>query len=467
MTGVDLTQSTVVLTAHPLQRVGAYAMAALAGQSGDSRPYPVAPQDFERVMGVVRGDLVRAALLKDSKVPGGFWLKMSYSLFPNTPVNHPSNGRKSASEIEAAVGRWFTRPEAEKWPGTACVLCGRAAVGFYGKADVALAESESYRNSTPRGHAGMSLCWPCLMCFRALPYGCRLTGGPSITVHSWDEPFLRQTVGRQVRRTRRLAVVGDADAVETEAREVTVLTALRDYHGRVRAGVDLMVFNNNNRGQMLEVCSLSQPLAEWLRRVPHEKGWAAVERAQAGKDTPGKVGLARNAFRRPESIFVRAVHALMPAVLAGEREHVRAVVTLLRSFVTEVLLMHDNDLREIDATAAKIALLFGKETSGGKLKGLRAALREPQKLRSWLSTRAVEWAIDPRDDAAAPFVSRRALVLMFGPDPDNPAWFYRQYLLMGVLQELAVAGWRSQHPEDDTDGLDEVDSLSADKETEQ
>lgn len=298
------TQSRLVLTAHPLQRVGAYALAALAG---DDRPQDLSADGLERAVEQVTRHAVAAALVRDSKGASGFWLKASYSFFPNSPMNHPGNGKKADAAVREAILAWRRLPDPRSWPDAGCVLCGRQAVGFYGKVDVALAESEAYRNNVPRGHEGMALCHPCRASFHALPYGCQLTGGSSIAVHSWDDRFLKRAVTRQVERNLPLAETGDPARRQTEVREVVALTALRRYSERIAGGAELLVFNNNNRGQSLEQHGLEQDLADWLRSTSRDaglrRGFTALLQAHATKTDPGVVALARNAFRDPARIL--------------------------------------------------------------------------------------------------------------------------------------------------------------------
>lgn len=398
-------QSRLVLTAHPLQRIGAYAIAALADlDHPESRepkdPEDLAPGGFDSAVEQITLHAVHAALGRDSKGANGFWLKASYSFFPNAPMNHPGNGKKTDDTVRDAILTWRRMPDPVSWPEAGCVLCGRQAVGFFGKLDVALAESEAYRNTTPRGHAGMALCQPCRASFHALPYGVQLTGGSSIAVHSWDERFLKRAVTRQVERNLPLAETGDPGRRQRDAREVVALTALRHYGERVTAGVELLVFNNNNRGQALDHYSLEQPLAEWLRHTSRNaglrRGFTDLLRAHATKTDPGVVGLARNAFREPARILDSGVRHLDRLVTGRvlDRERVTGLVTLLYSFVTEVMLMNDKDLSEIRAMAGRIASLLSAETSGGKLKQFRTHLKDLPRLRSWLTSRGVQWAIN-------------------------------------------------------------------------
>ena len=217
-------QAMIRLTAHPLQRIGAYAMAHLAGGADPSTLDAAA---FQAAVDRMAEHAIVAALSRDTKAPEGFFLKSSLSFFPNSPMFHPSNAKRSDPEIRDRVLAWRRRPGAETWPGVPCVLCYAGAVGFFGKMDVPLAESDVYRDNTIRGHAGMALCWPCLCCFYALPYGSHLTGGPSLALRSWDEAFLARAVGIQVTRTRQVVTAGSTAREELRAREVLALKHLR------------------------------------------------------------------------------------------------------------------------------------------------------------------------------------------------------------------------------------------------
>ncbi|WP_369184183.1 hypothetical protein [Streptomyces sp. Y1] len=469
----DLGQGRLVLTAHPLQRVGAFALAALAG---DGSPEETTEAEFETALSQMARDVLSAALGRDSKAPDGFWLKVSYSFFPNTAMNHPSNGKRTDAEIAERVEQWRTMPPPSGWPPTVCSLCSREAVGYYGKSDVPLAESQSYRNTTPRGHDGMALCWPCLCSFYALPYGVRLTGGPSIALHSWDDDFLQHAVAEQVDHNRMLAATGDGSKRQTSAQEVVALVALRTHRRPMGAAVDLVVFNNNNRGQELETHALEQPLAEWLRRTQRlgdrRAGFAELVRAHASASTPGLVALARNVFRSPDRIVAVGHGRLLGCLTRTGRDRSRAeaLAVLLNSFATEVMLMTEKDLAEIARTAHNVAALLNTATTGGQLRSFRTLLRDPSKLRGWLTSQGVQWTVKPPAGAAGPLVTERGFELLFSPVSQNPAWFHRDMLLVGVLQELNSLGWKPEQPEEEIEeDLDprDLEALTFDTEDEQ
>lgn len=447
-------QSRLVLTPHPLQRVGAFALVALAGRECLGE---FSAEDLLLAMDVVRADAVRASV-RESKAADGFWQKVSSSYFPNAPMNHhgrrkgkgPSGEPKTDMDVQEGVRSWLRIPESNSWPDAGCALCGRSAVGFYGKRDMALAEKRANRNTTPRGHDGTALCWPCLCAFYALPYGCQLTGGPSIALHSWDEGFLAASVRRRVERNLKIALNGSAPKPSGWSREVVALRALRNYGERLTDGVELLVFNNNNRGQLLERHRLDQPLAEWLRKTCRfgdlRVGFTALVRAHATVNTSGVVSLARNAFRSPERIVGRGTGFMASSLLASEPDHAElaAVAELIFSFAHEVLLMNEKDRSEIRETAKRIAAVLHPEASRGPLKAFRNHLSNSRQLRSWLLSRDVALVGREETPFEGPLVSEHVMVLLFDPSQDNAWWFHRDLLLAGVVEELARLKWTAK-----------------------
>ncbi|WP_063843165.1 hypothetical protein [Sphaerimonospora mesophila] len=433
---------SLTLTAHPLQRVGAYALASLGKAPSPER----LPTDgFDEAIKTLTKHAVSAALVRDTKSEHGFWLKASFSFFPNSKMNLPSNSKRDDEEIRTAVQMWRRKPEIGVWPEAACVLCGRAAVGFYGKVDVPLAESHLYRNSTPRGHLGMALCWPCLCSFYALPYGCHLTGGRSIALHSWDERFMARTVSRRVERNRQLIALGRPDSHATPAEEVVALQALRHHEDRLTAGVDLLVFSNNNKDQILEIQSMDQPLAEWLRRSARQpsrrQGFPALLRAHSTSGRSGIVGLARNAFRSPELIVGACARYVAGHLDRGViRADAADLAELTFSLVTEVMRMNQKEIDEIKAAGAQVAAWLAAENSAGKLREFNATLKDQKRMRHWLMRRNVDALLSPVPGVDGPLITDDQFRLLFDPEVEQ-AWFHRQLMVVSVVRQLHERGF--------------------------
>lgn len=447
---VQAEQRRVVLTSHPLQRVGAFALAHLAGAR---LPDEISSEGFDHAVERMTEDAVSAGLKASTKDSGAFWLKASGSFFPNSKMNHPTRTKKPPAQITAEVRAWRRMPDAESWPEASCALCGRRACGFYGKVDVMLGASVSYRNTTPRGHEGLALCFACLCCFYALPYGSVLTGGPSIAVHSWDDAFLVRTTRSQARRTSlRLAV--DPVPLGPSGQELVALQALRQYDRPLRAGIELMVFNNNNQDQSLRRHPLDEPLAEWLRTTMTNatlwRGFVALLRAHRTKDRSGSRRLAWNAVHAPSAILSTSVSYLRARSgrAAPLSETSAALIPLCFSYVIKVMGLKQADVAEVRSLAGKIATVIARTPEQGPLSTFRARHRRTADLRAWFRTRSMEWTLgryaDPSNGGAPPtepFVTTRQWRLLFDP-AEEEAWAYRELLLIAVLEGLHDLGWR-------------------------
>ena len=474
---VQLEQRRVELTAHPLQRVGAFALAGLEGSDGvrAGSLAELTVDGFDAAVAQMEGDALRAARVADTKAGDGFWLKTSGSFFPNSKMNHPSRLKKLDS-LEREIHTWRSIPAEADWPDAPCALCGRASVGFYGKSDIALAESVAYRNSTPRAHAGMALCWPCLCSFHALPYGCVLTGGPSSVVHSWDEVFLETVVRAQVRQNHQHIALGRP--VEAgRSRDLKAVRVLRHYRPAradpavepsIRDGVELYVFSNSNRDQVLDVHRLSRPLAQWLiasGASRYAREYWALKRAHQTEYAPASVVLARALFNRPEKIIPTAAGRLR--TLAKKVKRAPDCAALLAracfAFAEEALEVKDSDTKEIEDLAERIALKIEQRTDiSGEFTGFLRASADARRLRSLLLKWSVAWLSDPpraedgRPLVKGPLVNTAQFRLLFDPDVAD-GWLHRSLLTFAVLERLCLDGWEPPDGKDVADAFnDEV-----------
>lgn len=429
----------VTLTAHPLQRVGAFALATLA-EAG--HPEEMTSAQFEQATAIMADDVIATADVPEAKAAGGFWLGVSYLMWPNSAMNLTARKNLSRSELRDRIRAWRCYPDTRV--GVPCALCGRAACGFFGKVDVPLGASTEHRNTTAPGHGGLALCRGCLASFHALPYGCQIGGGRASAVHSWDEDFLRRTVTVQVSRTmQQVAVASGTTGAGPFAREVTVLRRLRAYEDELRAGVELYVFSNSNREQVLEVHALEQPSAEWLRATMRDarsrEGFGYLRRAHWSEKIPGSAMLARNVFRDPGRILRRAAGYLGEVAVDSGRppDETESLTRICLSFATEVLQVTERDVQLITELADRIAGLIAARPEPGGLKKFEHVQRDSRELQAYLKREAVDWAL--RSGQAQPLVTDTQWRLLF--QPDGQGWFHRDLLFMGVLQGLAARGW--------------------------
>ena len=440
----------VVLTAHPLQRAGAFALAALAGAP---HPERIGEQEFREAASAMEQDLQATAGIASSGETGGFWLGVSQLLWPNTKaLAHPSRKDLSVDDRRAWIRSWRTVPGPGQSLGVPCALCGRPASGYHGKVDVPLGASVEYRNTTARGQEGTPLCRGCLASFYALPYACAITKGrPAVLLHSWDDEFLSRWVTSQVRRMRRRADVaaGRFGADRRYAQQVAALYEIREYSEAISAGVELLVFSNSNRKQRLVQHVMDQPLASWLRRVRYDPksadGWRYLVRAHA---QPGKLKglsvLARDLFDQPSRIPFTAGRYLRG--LAAERgmppAEAIALAGIVFDYAKKVLEMTDSDTQEIRTLAGKIASVAGGDQPD--FKKFAFAARTVKDLKRWLRTRAVGVTLYSRDRDA--FVTERQWRLLFDSGYDSS--LNRDLLLIAVLEQVhdVNPAWREDDP---------------------
>ncbi|MGH3939349.1 MAG: hypothetical protein ACRDTG_12075 [Pseudonocardiaceae bacterium] len=450
------TQRTVVLTPHPLQRVGAFALAELVDVD---HPDQLKPAEFDKAARVMTEHLLGTASVEDSKELGGFWLWASYLLWPNASGLNTVNRKKlSPPQRRELMTQWRAFPDRSRWPGVPCSLCGRPACGYYGKVDIPLGASTAYRNTTPPDHAGLALCFACLNSLYALPYGCQIGGGLAAALHSWNDDFIQRSVRIQVRRILQQAELGAGAAKPPPYwREDTALRHLRSYPHRLTEGVQLIVFSNSNKKQVLDEHAMDQPLAEWLRSTAHNRqrrfGYRYLIRAHRTPKTSGSAQLAHLAFYEPHQVLTRAVRFLgtvsaESSAVPGEASH---LVPLCFSYAIEVLQVNDKDIARIQQLAAHIAEALEPHRERGALKGYESAHRDTRRLQNWLRKWAVNWALLPPKDQKKSFVTSEQWRLLF--DSDGRSWLHRDLLFIAVLEQLNQRGWRA----DDVKSRDDLD----------
>lgn len=456
----EIASEPVRLTAHPLQRCGAFTIAAL---SDAGHPRDVDEALLRRVWQETRDQLVAMAELDDAKQPGGFWLSVSYMLWPNSKMNTTNRKKLSPPDRAKATAAWRSVPEMVDWPEAPCVLCARRACGFFGKVDVPLAASAEYRNTTVPGHDGLALCVGCLASFYALPHGCLVHRGRLSVVHSWDDDFLAASTRRQVVYTRKQAW-GTPPAMPAGGfeREQLVLDGIRQYRSRssVASDVSLLVFTNSNKDQEFTEYQLSHSMARWVRSVALKPRWSAayseLERACTTRKVSGAARLARLLVVEPHRFPHTMASAVHEAVEAAKSLRVPAdavgLFELLSSYLTEVMRMPDHHLREIEQLGARAAELIAAQSQS--LKKFTVAYRRPGDLRRWINAQSVAWLTADFAKQREPFIEPRQLKLLF--EYDDQAWLYRNLFFTAVIAELHRRGY-APDAEDAADARDNVE----------
>jgi hypothetical protein len=459
---------TVTLTASPLQRIGAFALAALAQAESPER---LTPEDLTATVGRMTDDLLRTSDLAKAADPGGFWLSASYLLWPNSKINPTSRGKQSPEERRRQIAAWRSPEVASRPLDVPCAYCGREACDWYGKVDIPLGASVAYRNTTAPGQQGTPLCYPCVACLWAFPYGARLSGGRAAAIHSWDDEFLARATAAAVDRTQ-----GDAALTTVKGpkpgpyeRERNVLEAVRGYGNRITAPVELLVLSNSNKEQLLVTQEMSQPVAVWLRstvrRSDRKQGYKALLATQATKQVPGDAFLAKRLFTRPGQVLGVAVANLLARAAAAQGvipPEVRDLGELLNSFCEEVLIMDEKDIERIKGVAARVATLVSRDSRPGPFRDFIRANSKGGNLYGWFRSKAVEWLLLPRPEGTeAVLLPVADYRLLF---EDERSWAWRRLLTFAVLEALAVKGWQPKGSKEELDEFrDNVAAVAADE----
>ncbi|RBM10025.1 hypothetical protein [Streptomyces sp. PT12] len=449
-----LAEWSVRLTASPLQRVGAFALACMGGAD---HPEELTSRMFLGAVESMTQDLVATRVVANAGDPGGFWLSASYMLWPNSSLNPTNRRKQSEEERMLAIRAWRAAPEPEELLDAPCTYCGRAACGWFGKVDIPLGASVAHRNTTAPGHEGTPLCYPCLASLWAFPYGAVLSGGRATVVHSWDDRFLKAVTFRAVDRTQRAAKAAMPKGVKPSPyqREHAVLKAVRAYEHRVRAPVELMALSNSNKEQVLIVQEMEQPVAEWLRSTRNtalDAGYRALVETQGTPQVPGEAFLAKRAFSDPGAVVDFAVGHLLgrmsPQRLLPPVDP--ALGTVLYSYCQEVLFMEDKDVERVKKLAGRVADLVGRDDRPGPFNEFIRANNKGGDLHGWFRSKSVDWLLRERKKEDPPLLPVYEYRLLF---EDERTWRWRRLLVFAVIEELIRREWRPRGSQEEMDEM--------------
>ncbi|MET9922351.1 hypothetical protein ABZZ04_35570 [Streptomyces sp. NPDC006435] len=465
-------QYQVLLTSSPLQRVGAFALASLAGVP---HPDQLTVDLFKSAVDKMTRHLLATAEVAKSADPGGFWLGASYMLWPNSKMNPTARGKQLPDQRRQLIREWRDwrgLPEPAAWPAVPCAYCDRPACKWFGKVDIPLGASVEHRNTTAPGHEGTPLCYSCVASLWAFPYGASLSGGRAAVIHSWDDAFLAPVTRLAVKRTLAKA---QALPVKTKAqplwyaRELAVLEAARSYDRRIHSGVELIVLSNSNKEQFLRVQEMGQPIAEWLRstttRTDRRAGYRVLVAAQASKTVPGEAFLAKRAFSDPAAVLHRTAAHLLGRVSAEGVLPAEApgLAPLVYSYCIEVLNMDEKDVARIKDLASRLAALLGQDSRPGPFGGFMRANAKGGDLYGWFRSQSVQWLLKTRPkDMPRTLLPVEDYRLLFD---DERAWSHRRLLVFAVMEALVEAGWQPKGSAEELEDIADVAESLVDEET--
>ncbi len=291
----------LVVSLHPLQAAGAWAVAVLAGRA---HPSEVTDADVDAVADRLAVWYGAAGSVGKDEAGYGLW-KVLFNLFPNSPVTHNSRPR-DAGELAARVADDVFGPDSDD-AGWVDVLDGRPAGVSWGKDRFPMVDSVRLVNLRPTLDVEG---WPVRRANRvalwALPFGCVNHPARSWVVSTRDEAAAAAWFGSVVATNVATFVDGGAVTVPpiTAWAELEVLRIVGSLPREVRrAGATVFGFKNENQAQpALVVASVSAAGLEFYRGLDPaaRAGWDALVEGAGTAKTPGRVRVAQALFESTE-----------------------------------------------------------------------------------------------------------------------------------------------------------------------
>jgi CRISPR-associated protein Cst1 len=441
------------LTAHPLQRCGARAAAALAGRAGAAEVDAAA---LDRVAEELTRDLVRAATAQ--KDGGAYdWWKVLFALYPNSPPTHSSRSRDPAV-VQPKIAGMFA--ELRDGAGRPCTFCGQDAWAVWGKDRLPLFDSTKAVNTLTPGSAGWPVCRPCRIAVWTLPYGAWVTAGSATVLSCGEDPIERDFVTRNMARARRIMQLGFSGLPANASAETITLQALREHADRAPAGATLWVFKNDNQEPWLRVTATRGGIPLFLRRMladpDSRRGWQALSAALTVRDKAGRV-TASGAARAARTLFDPAdrpgapVADRLPRELlnrAGDLSQVTpktlAAWRALCRLYLEV--MYRMDIGQVKPVRELVTDWITQETNArGRFNEYARVAGSAFKLQKLLMLASARLLLDGRQP---PDITAAAPALLA---PDQDGWRLRGLLFFDVVADLTGRGVQIGQKTEDED----------------
>ncbi|MFD4660855.1 hypothetical protein ACFWP2_35160 [Kitasatospora sp. NPDC058444] len=278
--------SALIVTSHPLQRAGAWAVAVLAKRADPGR---VSESDLDAVASVLAADLVAAATASKDSTRYDWW-KVLFALYPNSKATHskrPSDPNVLRPDIESLF--------VPDTPGTAtvrpCTFCATSTTVVWAKSNLPLFDTSKALNALPPGVPGWPVCRGCRIAMWALPYGSWVTAGSATVLSSDEADTEREFARRNVLRARRVMQAGFTGLPAGARPELVVLVALRDATDGLCA-TTLFSFKNDNQEPWLRVTRMRRAVPAFLATVDGNallrRGWQLLRRALNCDDAQGR-----------------------------------------------------------------------------------------------------------------------------------------------------------------------------------
>ncbi|WP_433334995.1 hypothetical protein [Spirillospora sp. CA-294931] len=438
MTTPVVGDQALVLSGHPLQRCGGWALTLLAGRDDAGS---VSAADIEDVAERVIDDVVAAATAaKDS--PTYDWWKVLFALYPNSKPTHAKRPRESAV-LRESVAELFA-PDDPRSPLLPCTFCSRWCGTLWSKSVLPMFESIRALNTLPPGVAGWPICRACRVALWALPYAAWVTAG-SATVLTCDDPAVeRDFAMKNVQRSGRIRQLGFVSLPAGRGPEAVVLQALREHAGDAGGATTLWAFKNDNQEPWLHTASTRLGVARFLRAVRANpdchRGWAMLKKMMRRRDGSGALVLdgstaaARLLFDREGHQGERLPAKLMELARDPDAlfQHTLLDWRALCRLYLEV--MYDMETARLRPAASLLADWIAKEGTRGRFNEFRQAVTSPYNLSKLLMTASARLFLD--GGKQEPVNHQFAQLCTDGPQ----GWRVRGQLYFDVMAELINRG---------------------------
>ncbi|SFD70296.1 CRISPR-associated protein Cst1 [Streptomyces aidingensis] len=470
------TAAPLILTSHPLQRAGAWAVAVMA-----SRPSPqeVSTDDLDGVASRLVEDVTAAAVAAKETAAYDWW-KVLFALYPNSKATHSKRPRDRAALRESMAELFAADPAgAVTRP---CTFCGMPASAVWTKSNLPMFDTNKALNTLPPGVPGWPVCRGCRICAWALPYAAWVTAGSATVLTCERDEAEASFARRNVLRARRVMQLG-FDGLPVGARaELVAARALRALPPRLPAGTTLWSFKNDNQEPWLRVTRTRRAVPVFLAAVTGSaelrRGWRLLERSLTYRDRSGQVTVsgpdeaARLLFEaedgRSRSLLMQ-LHRLLSSEDRSWRAVDRASLTRLAFTYAKDVLGMTTDLEPVAELIADW-IEHGSGSPRGRLAEYRAVALSDYKLGALLLQAQYRLTMDGRRVAAGP--------QHWKPLIEQRPRGWEQRMLLGatvfrLLQErgVAIAAESAERSEDERDdsladlleqpplGLDEDDEM--------
>ncbi|MEU9891065.1 hypothetical protein AB0M95_36300 [Sphaerisporangium sp. NPDC051017] len=463
----------LVLTGHPVQRCGAWAVAMLAGvpvrtgKPGGDAPFEVTARELDEVSGRIAEDVARAAVAAQGSAEYDWW-KVLFALYPNSPPTHAKRQRDRTS-IKAEMVRLLGRDAAasEMRP---CVFCGVPSSTLWAKSLMPMFDTVRAVNTLPPGVAGWPVCWACRVALWALPYGAWVTAGSATVLTCDDRQIEREFVRGNVDRAAKTLQMGCSSLPAGAGPEAVVVEALAVHarfggvargDGRAAAAATLWMFKNDNQEPWLRVSSTRAGVGRFLRMVQADSDARAgkqrlrsalVRRDRSGAvELDGDTAVARLLFEPDGYPADRLLHELDRRLRAPDDLSQRAIWQWCALSRLYLEVMHEMNAAKYAPVADIFVRWIGQESTRGRFNEFRSALSSGWKLHRLYVNASARLFLDGsvpasiRDGLDANIVDS-----LF----EQSEWRGRAGLYTVVLSELIKAGVRvgkSDEADDDTD----------------